>query len=238
MANKKKIIGTDQLEQFDGVQTASGDLTRLTEPLMVKFTITGKNKLLFHAWNQETVKQKTDGVRGGKVKKTDDIQSYVYRNEDGDICIPSIYVHSAMRDAGKSFTDPRSTRASCMGLVKQALIPQHELATLGVDKWDYLAQHRAVVNRASINRVRPGFMPGWQATFTMMSVLPEYMDMQLMYDILATAGNTIGIGDYRPMHGRFVITSFERVAYEETFHYHIAPRPQREEHSVGSARVA
>ena len=46
------------------------------------------------------------------MKKTDNLEAYVWRDDDGMICIPGSYVHRAMVEAGRFIQDPRSARKS------------------------------------------------------------------------------------------------------------------------------
>ena len=57
-------------------------------PFIATVTIVGTADILFHRWNCEEVEAKALAKKGSAAKKTDNIESYVYRNEGGEICIP------------------------------------------------------------------------------------------------------------------------------------------------------
>jgi hypothetical protein len=178
-------------------------------PFVCEFTIEGVVPIIFHAWNNEAVAEKAGAKKNSAAKKSDNVESYVYRNEEGDICLPGIYVHGALVNAARFRQDPRSSRKSAMDLYKAAVSPMTELASLGKAKGDYLDRRRVTVQRAAITRERPAFQAGWKATMTFQVNLPEYVAAHDLLDVLALAGRVIGVADFRPTYGRFAITAFE-----------------------------
>ena len=89
-----------------------------------------------------TVSHKTHAKKGSKSKKTDDIESYVYRNDAGEICLPGEYLRQAIILAAKYRQDPRSPRKSAMDLYKAGVVSLTPLASLGKDRWDYEDKRR------------------------------------------------------------------------------------------------
>ncbi|HUW33760.1 MAG TPA: hypothetical protein VM223_19290 [Planctomycetota bacterium] len=63
---------------------ASGSID-LSIPYRVAVTIRGDADLLFHRWNCEAVEAKARSAKGSAAKKTDDLESYVYRNRTGSL---------------------------------------------------------------------------------------------------------------------------------------------------------
>lgn len=178
-------------------------------PYVVQFTLEGTVAILFHAWNVEAVEEKRTARKGSTGKTTDAVDTYVYRNEKSEVCIPGSYVHGAMKNAAKFRQDPRSPRKSAFDLYGAAVAPLTELASLGKKDWDYLDRRRAVVQRNGITRVRPAFLAGWRATFEFTVTLPEYVRPLDFHDVLTLAGRTIGLADHRPTYGRFVVVRFD-----------------------------
>src|SRR5713226_6166302 len=72
-----------------------------TEPYLVNLELTGSSDLLFHRWNAESVDEKAKAAKGSKAKKSDDIESYVWRDAKGMLCIPGEYVRQAIIHAAK-----------------------------------------------------------------------------------------------------------------------------------------
>lgn len=178
-------------------------------PYSATVTINGASDFLFHRWNCEAVDEKAKAAKGSKAKKSDDIESYVYRDDAGELCIPGEYLRMAIIGAAKFRQDPRSPRKSAMDLYKAAVVPLTNLASLGKATWDYEDRRRVVVQRNGINRTRPAMKAGWKVSFDIQVLIPEYVDPNSLRETIETAGRLIGIGDFRPTYGRFGIVGFE-----------------------------
>lgn len=184
-------------------------LIAFENPYSVEFTIEGIVPILFHAWNNESIEEKSKAKKNSAVKKTDNIESYVYRCNDGTIGIPGVYIHGAIQHAAKFRQDPRSPRKSAFDLYRAAIAPLEEVTSLGKKEWDYLDIRRVTVQRNGITRTRPAFHAGWRATFRFMVNLPEYVGPADLLDVLGLAGRVIGVADFRPTYGRFAVVNFE-----------------------------
>jgi hypothetical protein len=180
----------------------------MSAPYSVSVTIQGVCPLLFHRWNVEAVAAKAAARKGSQQKKTDDVESYVYRDDKDYICIPGEYVRQSLIGAARYMQDPRSPRKSAVDLFKAGIVSKTELASLGTKKWDYLDQRRVQVQRNALTRVRPAFHSGWQASFDFTILLPEYITREVLQDAFVKAGALVGIGDMRPTYGRFVVIRF------------------------------
>ena len=171
--------------------------------------IQGVSDLLFHRWNCERVAEQSKAKKGSAAKKTDDIESYVYRTEDGEIAIPGEYLRMAIIGAAKYRQDPRSSRKSMSDLMKAAIVSLTPLASLGEKSWDFLDKRRVCIQRAAITRTRPAMKSGWCATIQLQCNLPEYVAPDLLNEVIQQAGKLIGVGDFRPSYGRFQVVKFE-----------------------------
>lgn len=181
----------------------------LSLPFRVEVTIQGEADLLFHRWNCEAVEAKAKAAKGSAAKKTDDLESYVYRNPAGELCVPGEYLRQAVIAAAKFRQDPRSPRKSAQDLVKAAVVSLTPFAGLGVAAWDYEHRCRVQVQRNGVTRVRPALLAGWSASFVFLVNLPEYVSRAMLHGLLTDAGRLIGIGDFRPTYGRFQVARFE-----------------------------
>ncbi len=184
----------------------------LSQPYRVSVTINGHADLLFHRWNNEAVEEKAKAHKGSAAKKTDNVESYVWRDQDGYLCLPGEYLRGSIVQAAKFHQDPRSPRKSAMDLFKAGVVSLTELASLGVKDWDYEDRRRVVVQRNAITRVRPALRKGWQATVVLMISTPEYISADFLQQVIARAGLLVGLGDFRPTFGRFAISNFEVLA--------------------------
>lgn len=208
MTEKKTASGVIG-KSGNGTTNGGAEDISFSEPYRVEVTIEGCADMLMHRWNCEAVAEKSAAAKGSKAKKTDNIESYVYRDEDGHIALPGEYLRGSIIGASKFRQDPRSPRKSAMDLFKAAIVSLTPLASLGQKIWDYEDSRRVTVQRAGITRIRPAMKSGWRATFILMVTLPEYVNPSLLNEVIASAGRLIGVGDFRPTYGRFNITHFE-----------------------------
>lgn len=198
-----------QVVHLANMSNGGEEIIRHSEPYSVSVTITGVADLLFHAWNAEAVDEKAAAAKNSKGKKTDNVESYVYRNDDGFICLPGEYLRGSIINAAKFRQDPRSPRKSAMDLFKAGIVSTTALASLGSKEWGYLDRRRVMIQRAGINRTRPAMRAGWTATFDFLVMLPEYIDRNMLRETVEAAGRLIGVGDFRPTFGRFGVTRYE-----------------------------
>lgn len=178
------------------------------EPYTVRITIRGSAPILFHRWSNEAVAEKAAAAKGSKAKKSDNLESYVYRCDNGNLGLPGEYIRQSIIGAARFRQDPRSPRKSAIDLFKAGVVSLTELADLDVAEADYIDRRRVLVQRNAITRERPALKEGWQATVELMVLLPEYIDKTLLLDVLTNAGRLIGVGDFRPTYGRFGVVSF------------------------------
>jgi hypothetical protein len=200
-----KVVGlrTDQTNNDAAAQIEH------EEPYTAAVEIVGSADLLFHRWSNEAVEQKAKARKGSAAKKTDNVESYVYRNEAGVICLPGEYLRGSIIAAAKFRQDPRSPRKSAMDLFKAGIVSLTALAPLGAKTWDYEDRRRVLVQRNAITRVRPAFRAGWRCSIDLMVNVPEYIDQAFLLEVLGIAGRLIGVGDFRPTFGRFDVTGFK-----------------------------
>ena len=186
----------------------------LSQPYTATFTLKGTSDLLFHRWNCEAVEAKGKAAKGSKAKKTDDIESYVFRNDAKELCIPGEYVRQAVIHAAKFRQDPRSPRKSAMDMYKAGVVAMTQLASLGVDEWSYEHKCRVMIQRNGVTRTRPAIKTGWEAEFQLLILLPEYIRPEDLHDVLSSAGRLVGLADFRPTYGRYRVEHF-KIGLEE-----------------------
>lgn len=196
----------------DGHMTAptNGGATAIDAgvPFVATFRIRGVSDLLFHRWNCEAVAEKAVAAKGSKAKKSDDVESYVYRDDGGVLCLPGEYVRQAVITAAKFRQDPRSPRKSAMDLFKAVVVNLTPLASLGLKDWQYEHKCRVQIQRNGVTRTRPALKAGWEAEFQFMCNLPEYVSPDVLHEVLVSAGKLVGVADFRPTYGRFQVTQF------------------------------
>jgi hypothetical protein len=184
-------------------------------PYICNVTIEGSADLLLHAWNCEAVAEKGAAKKGSEAKKSDNLESYVRRNDEGVICLPSEYLRMSIVTAAKFRQDPRSPRKSAMDLYKAAIVSLRPLAPITTAAgelpkiWDYEHRCRVQVQRNGITRCRPAFREGWRCEVSLLVNLPEYINPRELNEVVGQAGRLIGVGDFRPSYGRFAVVNFE-----------------------------
>lgn len=181
----------------------------MQKPYRVLIALEGTCPMMFHRWNNESVEAKAKAKKGSVAKKTDDVESFVWKDDKGFLCLPGEYVRQSIIHASKYEQDPRSPRKSLMDLMKAALVSLTELSSLGVKEPDYYDKRRVVIQRNAVTRTRPAMKEGWKAQLILMVNLPEYLPPQRLNHIAQQAGRIVGLADFRPSFGRFNVTKFE-----------------------------
>lgn len=200
-----KNIAKQVSEPTNGAKQA----IEFSEPYMVSVTFQGTCDMLFHAWNCEAVAEKAAARKNSAAKKSDNLESYVYRNDKGELCIPGEYFRMSCIGAAKFKQDPRSPRKSAMDLFKAGVIVLTPLCSLKIKKWDYESKMGVKIQMSKITRVRPAIKSGWEVSCDFLIQVPEYIDLDMFIDTLTHAGKLCGVGDYRPSYGRFAIKNYE-----------------------------
>lgn len=177
-------------------------------PYLVDVSVEGTAALLFHRWSVDGVEAKSKAAKGSKAKKSDDLESYVYRDADGFLCVPCEYFRMSIINAAKYKQDPRSPRKSAMDLFKAGIVGMNDLCSLGLKQWQYVDRRRVMVQRNGITRHRPACYAGWKASMQFQVLIPEYINPHMLNDTVQSAGRLVGVGDFRPTFGRFQITRF------------------------------
>jgi hypothetical protein len=170
------------------------------------------------------VEAKAAAAKGSSAKKTDDVDSYIWKDDDGHICLPGEYLRGSLIDprngAAKYRQDPRSPRKSALDLFRASVISLTDLAPITrangtlATEWDYLDRRRVTVQRQGVTRSRPAFAEGWSATVLLMCQSPVYISPTVLHETLNQAGRLVGVGDFRPSFGRFTVTNFELLSDE------------------------
>lgn len=184
-------------------------LINMQKPYRVLVELEGTCPLLFHRWNNESVEAKSKAKKGSAEKKTDDIESFLWRDDSGTVCIPGEYIRQAVIHAAKYEQDPRSPRKSMMDLMKAALVSLTELCSTGLKEPDYIDKRRVVIQRNAVTRSRPALKEGWKVKAILMVNLPEYVEAQKLNALLQQAGRIIGLADFRPSFGRYNVIGFQ-----------------------------
>lgn len=205
-AKKTKVV------QINNVSNDAAADIQTAIPYLVDVTITGTSSMLFHRWSCDAIAEKAAAKKGSAAKKSDNVESYVYRNDAGELSLPGEYIRQAIITSAKFRQDPRSPRKSAMDLYKASVVAMTELCSLGVSDWDFLDRRRVVIQRSGVTRERPAMRSGWSTTCEFQVLMPEYISPSDLSDVLTNAGKLVGVGDFRPTFGRFRVDRFQVVS--------------------------
>ena len=78
----------------------------------------------------------------------------------------------------------------------------------GADEPDGLHECRAVVQRAAVLRRRPMLNTGWHLSFDIVLV-DDRRNLGQVKQAVEEAGLLVGLGDFRPDYGRFVVKEWQ-----------------------------
>lgn len=200
---KNTIIPPDRL-QYKGTT----GVVDISTPYVVRVLITGTETMLCHRYDVEVVKEKGGAKKGSADKKTDNIESYLYRLPNGNCGMPGLNFKASICMAAKFSQDPRSPRKSAYDLFRAGIKAISD-ADLGKATWDFLDKRKVNVQRNGITRTRPAFLAGWTCEFLIRVLLPEYITPDLLHEVIVRAGQLCGLGDFRPDFGTYRVDLFE-----------------------------
>jgi hypothetical protein len=187
----------------------------------VEVSIKGVSPLMQHRFPMPDLASMSKGgtKHTGAKDYTQEWRDYLYTSKDR-IVQPSSHIEGAMVKAaagfkitgkrGKSYKDLFSANVVIDPLdIPHNMVVPDELDT-DADKPLYIDMRPVIVMRARVVRLRPCFKVGWELCFTI-NVTDDELPFEILHDVLTLAGKTVGIGDYRPKFGRFMVTRFELV---------------------------
>ena len=194
---------------IDPVSNDAAEVIDISQPYAALVSVVGTSPFLFHRWSVDGVEAKSKAAKGSKAKKEDDLESYVYRDRQGNLAIPGEYFRMSIIGAAKFKQDPRSPRKSAMDLFKAAIVVLEEQCSLGIKDWSYVDKRRVQIQRNAITRARPAVEAGWKCDVLLQVLLPEYVSPELLNEVIQSSGRLVGVGDFRPTFGRFLVESFK-----------------------------
>jgi len=164
-------------------------------------------------------------------QNSDDEEAYMteakialYRTEDETVYIPATQLKGSLLEAGKEIRiegKGKSTYKKIVGafmFIEPEKIPVTRNGVPIKAEFDdvnlTIRRDWVVIQRSRILRTRPVIKEGWEAEFTLV-VLDDTIPINVIKDLLKTAGSFKGIGDWRPQkggpYGTYEIISFEQI---------------------------
>jgi len=129
-----------------------------------------------------------------------------YRLESGELCQPAEHIYQAMCKAAGDFLIKGKNKKTYRGVVAGNVVISPEFIGHGTDKYGIDARPVGI-QKSRILRRRP-WLKSWLLEFEISVLDEELLPREVLNSILVTAGQTIGIGDYRPRFGRFIVEEF------------------------------
>lgn len=163
--------------------------------------------------------------KGGKVATgekdySQEWRQYLYVNSENQIYQPASHFEGCLIKASAGYKIQGGRGKTYSQLFKGSVfvnpdeilhsVENPETLDFDGDKRLYLDLRPVVVQRARVARIRPCFKPGWKLDFVI-EVLDDQIPANVVNEVLQLAGRTVGVGDYRPRFGRFMVTKFEVV---------------------------
>jgi hypothetical protein len=177
--------------------------------------------MLMHKFSDAAMAELVDPVKiTGKVKLSPEVEAEngAYRPEPGQpadtgkLCIPSHNLFESLCAAASQHQVQGRGKATYKEVFKGALLIEPAYLVLTDAKGEALTEYEidarpARIQRARIMRHRP-CLRYWRTEATLTVLHDEMIPKEVINAVLVTAGQMKGVGDYRPVFGRFVVTKF------------------------------
>lgn len=175
----------------------------------VEVRIEGISPLLMHRF--PVMAEDPKSKEKNNKKNEDNVESYLYLDEDKKLCQPSTHLIGTMKKAGAKFQIPGQGKLTYKNLIGSgAVIISPDYIPHEMQKWE-IDRRPVVVMRARIVRARP-VLTKWALTFTI-EYDEDEISKEVLKELLDYSGRRVGIGDFRPEKGgpfgRFICTKFE-----------------------------
>lgn len=144
--------------------------------------------------------------RTGRPDYKEEAGRALYRTAEGLIYQPATHLERALQQAATNFKISGRRGKSYRELVAASTFVRPDQIPHLIPEW-VIDERPVVVQRSRIVRYRPRF-DQWKLAFTI-DVLDDQLPNAVLKELLDYAGRSVGIGDFRPRYGRFIVTQFE-----------------------------
>ena len=172
---------------------------------IIHVSIKGISPLLQHRYADEPVDLPTKRV-SGKRDFSAESGNALYQTPEGVIYQPSSHLERAMMKSAAKFQIGGRGKKTYKDLFQCAVIVSPDIITHKIQ--NYVVDRRPVIiQRARVMRERPRF-DEWGLDFQI-EIFDDQVKPEVVNEVLVDCGKYVGIGDYRPKFGRFMVTKFE-----------------------------
>lgn len=170
------------------------------EKQIIEVGIEGTSPLLMNRFFEEADSKKTRKTYDDK----EEADKRLYKTEQGELYQPAEHLERCLQIAGKNFK--YSGRKTFLEYLKAGVIISPEAIIHKIQDWS-IDKRPVVIQKARIMRCRPR-LDKWQLEFQI-EIYDSNISPKDINEILVYAGRFVGLGDYRPRNGRFIITKFK-----------------------------
>ena len=167
--------------------------------------IKGIAPLLMNRFAMEKKDDTSAKRRDEQFDPKEDAEKSLYKDDKIGCYAPSSWIEACLRDTAKEFKG--KGRGSLKATILASVFIDPEKIPLNKKTYDEIDSRPAVIQRNRIVKSRPRFN-SWELDFTT-NFNNERIKKDTLKQILSEAGETKGIGDYRPKFGRFEVVKFE-----------------------------
>lgn len=181
--------------------------------------------LLMHKFSTQASAQLAATVKKSKSGPPDpkeEAESGAYRldptdgEKQGQLCLPGEHFFQAMVMAAGGFQVQGKGKKTYRDAIKGNVYVEPDFMGLntvaGNKLYNYTIDSRpARIKQARIIRNRPR-LDEWVTEFDLITTDEDTVSPAVLNSILVNAGQTKGVGDYRPRFGRFLVEEFKEVA--------------------------
>jgi len=170
--------------------------------------------LLMHRFSDGSLEPNPQAHIVDRGTKEQQAASVAYLLDDGSLYQPAEHILQCLVKAGSNFQIKGKGKKTYKDAIKGSITIEPECIQHFEDdgvtpRKDYKIDSRPVrIKGARIMRHRP-WLPEWKLEFTILVLEVKLIPGEVLNAVLVSAGQTIGIGDYRPRFGRFIVESFK-----------------------------
>jgi len=195
-------------------------------PTTYEIEIEGLSSMLHHGGQAIGMDDDSGRKKGGAAIKgdPDEWRKTIYFDEDAGVFLPSINVESCLIEASKNFkVTGRATATkyfkSSVSITEEMLpfyvngkiikdLEQVDRGEGGASVFKMGVKNPATRMRNTRYRAR---FDKWSSKFRVLVLADDYIPMNRLKEVIEYAGMYVGLGDFRPRFGRFLLKSIKKV---------------------------
>ena len=155
-----------------------------------------------------------DGRRrktAGASNNTEEWKGKLYKDDQGKLVHPTSAIEKCLELSAREFKADK--RRTMRDVIKACVFAEKPFARINkaVESPDFIHECPFVNpnTKGSGIRYRPAFKEGWTMDFKLNVMDEEAVPVERLKEIFDFGGARIGIGDWRPKYGRFLVSKFE-----------------------------